>query len=807
MQKIFKNLPLIFLLILAGQQLTAQKVAKGFTYLKKGKHEKAIKIFKKAGKDKTDIMAAKYGMALLYLDTSYSKMKYSKAYTYLRNAEKKYSRLKNTDHASRWYNIDEDTFTELKNEISKAAYAEIKDPNSLFELNRFAEKFKGSAEGKNAAQRRNAIAYKIAEEENTYKSYQKFVNSFPDAKEFPQANRKFKALWKNIYEAAAADGEISSIKVFELEYPDYPFYDKTSKKNKEQAMYVSRLNLPVGFLKENLIDYQKYIRASAPKELAFVILQILIEPDLKLGNWANAIDTLQKYQPKFPNDKRIDKMIATLKASSKPMPKKSISDIVNTEKGNEYAPSVTADGKRLYFCGRDRVNNLKEGGEDIFVSHFEGGQWSEPELVGNINTDKEHEAPLSVSADGNRMLMYSKSDIYYTDRTPKGWTRKKRFPAINSSTAWDADALTTADGKAVLFISDRRGNIGRYHPFGQKYHGKAHGNLDIYVSELTNKGWTKPINLGKIINTPFAERSPFLHSDMKTLYFSSEGHGSLGGMDVFKCTRLNDTSWTEWSEPENLGKAINTSQDEYDYEISTDGQRAYFSSFDGYTFDIKTVELPKEHQPEVVTAVRGKVTNQKNEHIFAYIKWENLETGELVGRLKTDPKNGDYYIVLPYGKNYGYYISKKGYYPISGNVDLRGRKVKQNIEQNIQLISLDEILKGEKAIPLTNIFFETGRYNLKPSSYPELKRLSKFLKGQPDIKTEIAGHTDSKGNAKANKTLSEKRAKAVLDYLVKLGCSADALSYKGYGAEKPATGNKSAKGRALNRRVEFKILK
>jgi len=648
----------------------------------------------------------------------------------------------------------------------------------------------------------------VSEEAHTYRSYQKFVNSFPDAKEFPEAQKRYKELWQKEYKLVADEGEISSLKVFERENPDYAFFNKETKQNKEQALFAMRLNLTKGFQQGNLKDYQKYIRNSAPKELAFVTLQVLLEPDLKLGKWKNAADTLRKYQAQFPDNKRIPKMIATLEEQSQALAKVSISDVVNTETGNEYAPSVTADGRRLYFCGRNREDN-KDGAkdqEDIFVSYFEDSDWTTPELVSNINTKKDHEAPLSISADGNRMLMYSQSDIFYTDRTAKGWTLKKRFPSVNTGSSWEADAQITADGKAVIFISDRRGNVGRYHPFGQHFHGGGNGNLDIYVSELTNKGWTKPQNLGSIINTPYAERSPFLHSDMKTLYFSSAGHGSLGGLDVFKCTRLNDTSWTEWSEPENLGKIINTSQDEYDYEISTDGETAYFSTFDGYTFDIMTVTMPKKHRPEQVTAVRGKVTDQKDDHLFAYIKWENLETGELTGRLKNDPLNGNYYIVLPYGKNYGYYVAKKGYYPVSGNVDLRGSIKKQEIIQNIQLTAIEDIINGKKSIPLTNIFFDSGKHKLKPSSYPELKRLARFLKNNPNLKTEISGHTDNKGNTATNKKLSENRAKAVANYLEKLGVPAKSLTFKGYGSDVPSVANSSAENRAKNRRVEFKVI-
>jgi outer membrane protein OmpA-like peptidoglycan-associated protein len=413
---------------------------------------------------------------------------------------------------------------------------------------------------------------------------------------------------------------------------------------------------------------------------------------------------------------------------------------------------------------------------------------------------------LAISADGNRMLLYAKTDIYYSDKKATGWSVPRPYPSINGKESWEADAMMTADGNAILFISDRKGNIGRHHPFGELFHGNHTGNSDIFVSIRTESGWSEPINLGKQINTPYGERSPFLHPDMKTLYFSSEGHTGLGRLDVFKAERLNDSSWTAWSEPINLGKEINSFGDEYDYKISTDGEYAFLSSFKSNNYDIYKMKLPEAVRPEYVAIVSGTITNKKKEPVQAKIKWENLKTGEVIGYAESDLVDGSYMIILPLGKNYGYFIDHKDYYPLSGNLDLSEIHEQVEIRKDFVLLSYVEIINEKLPIPLENVFFEFNEYKLKPESYSELNRLVKFIQKNAGMKVEIAGHTDNVGTTEYNKKLSQQRANAVVEYLLSNGIDKSSLIAVGYGETKPVATNDTDEGKAKNRRVEFRVL-
>ena len=557
----------------------------------------------------------------------------------------------------------------------------------------------------------------------------------------------------------------------------------------------------------------QYIKAIAPDENAFVAVQRLAAIYIDNKNWMGAVEIFQKYRGYFPElAQRFDKIIELLKAPTQDLSVTNLSG-VNT-KADEYFPVVTIDGTRMYFTGSRRDDS--QGGEDIYYSLFDDGVWKPAKNLGRPFSTGGDDAVNSISADGTILILFGNyrgaiggGDNFYIQKTAQGWSAIKPFPKPVNSIYWDCDGFLTADGKAFFFTSDRKGGFGDFHKGGVFFHGYYEGNPDIYVSLKTDSGWSAPFNLGSTINTPYAERSPFLHPDGKTLYFSSDGHYGLGGLDVFKSVRINENSWTEWSEPVNLGKDINTSGFDVAYKISTDGKLAYFSSnrpggFGGY--DLYSITLPPEAKPEKnVVTITGKVTNENDNPLDADLRWSVLTTNENVGNLNSDPQTGEYLIVLPVGKNYGYYAEKGGYYSVSNNIDLTNEESFQELTVNIKLFSIKSL--REISIKLNNIYFDFDKYELKPESFSELDRLYKFLSDNPEVKIEISAHTDSKGSDEYNLNLSQKRAESVVNYLVTKGIGSSRMIPKGYGKSHPVADNSTEEGRALNRRVEMKIMK
>ena len=755
------NLLIISILVLIVGKATGQNLAKGYEYLNNKEYAKAEKIFVKAVNKSKDIVAGKYGLAVLYTRNDFKPQKPLQAYKYLKDIDtrmREFSSLKRKQYEKN-YGISLFTIDTLKNKILNDEFQKAVSSGKISVMDYYMTIYDGTQQAKKMSFYKDSLIYAGVKSNPTVYNFRKYINDFPNSKYIPDAKYKLDSVWKNEYKCAYNDLEINDILRFEKQYPNYPYYNDSSNIYKGWAIKARQLSLYNGYLPSMKDYYGKFIIETAPREIAYQTLLVLIEPLLNSGKIKDAIDTIYKYKPYFKGYDKIDKTLEILKRPPQKIKAESLSKNINSD-AYEYMPVLTADEKTIYFCAEDRNDNL--GKEDIFVSYFKNGKWTKPYVVKELSTVHGNEAPLSISADGNTLLLFSNGDVFIAHKTKYGWSAKTPIREINTTQYWEADATITADGNAILFASDRYGNIGSYHQFSNHFHGDYIGNLDLYVIVKQDDGsWSEPINLGPTINTPFAERTPFLHPDMKTLYFSSDGHAGVGKMDIFKTTRLSDTSWTHWSEPVNLGLGINTPKKEYGYKISTDGTKAYYTQFLKGQSDIYYLTLPENMRPEQVVVVSGYITDENKNPLDAKIIWENLENTEKLGTLTSDPQTGYYTITLPVGKNYGFYVSKSGYYPISDNIDLRNQNKNMTISKDFTLINIDKILQGQASIELNNVFFDFNKYQLKKESFPELNRLADFVKLHKDIKIEIAGHTDAKGSDDYNMKLSQQRADAV----------------------------------------------
>lgn len=328
---------------------------------------------------------------------------------------------------------------------------------------------------------------------------------------------------------------------------------------------------------------------------------------------------------------------------------------------------------------------------------------------------------------------------------------------------------------------------------------ESRGDLDLCFSTMTEDGsWSKPINMGDDLNTIAGDFAPFLASDNKTLYFSSAGHTGFGSSDIFVSRRLDDT-WKSWSKPLNLGPIINSSDWDAYFTIPAKGDYAYLVR-EG---DIYRLRLNEELKPEPVVLLFGEVLDSKtNKPVFVDIEYENLATGEGAGYASSNPETGEYKVVLPAGGRYGCRAIKDGYYAVNENIDLTKLEEYKEVKRDMFLYPLE---KGE-VIRLNNIFFDFGEASLQKESFAELNRIVELLKENGAIKIRINGHTDNVGDLKSNVALSQNRAQSVVDYLVSKGIEKVRLSAKGYGESAPLNSNETEEGRAYNRRVEFEVM-
>ena len=467
----------------------------------------------------------------------------------------------------------------------------------------------------------------------------------------------------------------------------------------------------------------------------------------------------------------------------------------------ELSPLSSPDGRTLYFDRKRHPDNTggTDDNDEIWFSTLQpDGSWGPARNVGAPLNTARNDWVVSVLPDGNTLLVantYNRdgskgNGVSITRRTRDGWA----FPEALDIDDFYNDSryvsyFLSPDGRSLLMALERN---------------DTEGDQDLYVSFLQDdESWSAPLNLGDIVNTSGTETSPFMAADGQTLYFSSNGHGGLGGYDVF-VTRRQDDSWTRWSEPENLGPTINTAGGELGFAIPARGDYAYLSTGGSGSIgadDIVRVALPEAARPEPVVLVRGRTLDRDTgEPVGATVTYEALD-GAGRGRAYSNPATGEYQIVLPAGSTYGFQASADGYYPESVGVDLTTLTAYEERDQDLTLAPL---AVGAK-VRLTNLFFDTAQATLRPESRAELNRLAAFLRGTPGVTLEIAGHTDSEGSDASNQRLSERRAQAVVDFLTEAGIAASRLTVRGYGEAQPVATNDTAEGRQQNRRVEFEV--
>lgn len=463
--------------------------------------------------------------------------------------------------------------------------------------------------------------------------------------------------------------------------------------------------------------------------------------------------------------------------------------VINS-KFHDVLPKPNADFSVLYFTSQRARADGALNPEDIYQSYSLGG-WSKPfKLDKPLNTEL-NDACIGVSPDGQTMFLFKGSnggDIYFSELEGKKWSKPE--PMSFNTVHRESSISISPDGRTLYFVRKPITNT---------------GNSDIYYCRRNAGGkWARPQKLSSVINTRYDEEAPFIHPDGKTLYFSSKGHASMGGYDIFKSTYNKETK--VWSKPKSLGYPINTANDEMCFVLSADGRIGMYSSIKKEGIggqDIYSIRMPVSKTKPALTLLKGHVKDAiTNKAINANITITDNDKNEVVAKFKSNSNTGEYMVSLPAGKNYGISIEKEGHLFHSENVYLDATK---GYEKQTKDITLVNATKGSKVI-LNNIFFASGSYNLTPSSYGELNRLVRLLQKYPKLKIEIAGYTDNVGDPNTNLMLSKQRAQAVASYLKSKNIASNRLTAKGYGSKNPVVPNTTEKRRQQNRRIEFKIL-
>jgi outer membrane protein OmpA-like peptidoglycan-associated protein len=533
-------------------------------------------------------------------------------------------------------------------------------------------------------------------------------------------------------------------------------------------------------------------------KISFFINNIKVEerkPTVQFGNWLGIL-IFDQGNVKIDNYSLLQEQQINIPVQTNHIVREDLGNAVNTS-DDELGPIISSDGRTIFFDRQNVATNT--GGvnddEDVYSSRFEADQWSIAKNMGNMVNTPLADNLVAVSADNNTLMFAKSNELFVKHRTENGWSDFEKINITISNQSQFFVASLSADNKAIVFSAKLHENL---------FHDNKRDECDLYVStkDKSNK-WSAPVNLGKVINTPGNETSPYLSADTKTLYFATDGRPGLGYQDIFYSKRLDDT-WTSWSVPVNLGPEVNTPGFDAYYTVPASGDNAYFvSQGRGGKGDIFRIRLHDEAKPNPVTVVSGLVLSSKTKlPLSARIHFENLTSGVEVGEARSDPKTGAYRIVLPFGTLYGIRAYLTDYYSVHENIELKESDNKYTeVKKDLFMVPLQI---GE-TIKLNNVFFEAGLPTLKSESFPELNRLMEILKDNPGIYIELAGHTDNKGDASTLLKLSEDRVSTVKAYLVSNGIDTNRITGKGYGATQPVASSDTEENSKANRRVEFKI--
>ncbi len=460
--------------------------------------------------------------------------------------------------------------------------------------------------------------------------------------------------------------------------------------------------------------------------------------------------------------------------------------------------------------------------EDVFYSVRSEGKWQQAKNIGPPINIKYHSSNLAINPDGSELYLYKSQnggDIFLSEKTPNGsWSEPVPLNDNINSTFSENSVSISPDGNTLYFSSDR--------PITEDK-----TDLDIYYSKKDRKGeWGVAKNIGSVINTEFDEDGPFMDYDGKTLYFSSKGHKGMGGYDIYKSEYNEETE--EWSEPINLGYPMNSPDNDIYFVSIPGGKRGYYASAkaDGLGFtdiyhiqladldappkkvEAKKVEPPVESEnvPPVnekmpVILVLKTVDKATKQTLDVDITIEGGQSGQVVQAQRIGSGLYQAEFTNETAAQYKVTVQKPGY--MYKNISFDIPEISTKNTKIAKQILLDKIQVGYSQV-IRNIYFDFGTARLKANSSPELDKLLKVIEENPRYIIEISGHTDNVGGKEFNLGLSKRRARSVVNYMIRKGQSDGRFLVEGYGEERPmASNDDEVMGRELNRRVEFKVLR
>ncbi len=565
----------------------------------------------------------------------------------------------------------------------------------------------------------------------------------------------------------------------------------------------------------SLTLFQVYLTTKQYQKAILVFEKIQIaEPDaaipfivkyatayVSMGNYQKAFSILQplianNQLPSYLKSKGIDLLKVCQFAISNPTPIEikvtNVGDSINTDAA-EYFPSVTVQDSLFLFMRRSNLTR-----EDFYYSNITREGFSEAKpLVDNLN-EAEKKGSMSLTQDLNTLYFaadygpkgFGRYDIYKVTKTKNGWSDPKNLDRAINSDYWDSAPSIAPDGQALYFCSNRPG---------------GYGGIDLYVAYRNEKGyWNEAVNMGPTINTAEDEQTPFIHADNRSLYFSSVGWPGFGGADLFVSRKKLDGSW---STPMNLGYPINTYENEGSIAVASNGMDAYMASdrIDSKGgLDIYKAILAPATRANKTFYLKGYIADAVTKNpIPGDVVLVNPLDDSSTMQIKVD-NNGYFVLGLPYFDSLGIRVNSPNHIYASTFISADSLQYLSGTTFQFYLAPIP-VYGNSFTQNFNNVFFDLNSAKLKKKSRVELDALVTYLESAPMAVVLIEGHTDSKGDSVQNKNMSDRRSKAIAQYLISKKIAPTRVTNIGRGSKFPIADNATEEGRAKNRRSSFVI--
>ena len=575
---------------------------------------------------------------------------------------------------------------------------------------------------------------------------------------------------------------------------------KKVKKDKEEKNRITYQMAESYRLTENYkraeLLYKRLIKNGYDKRNPLLVLRYA--DMLKMnGKYDESIDYYNKYSELVPNDPRGKKgaeSAALIKKWIENPSKYQVTDVKKiNSKDADFAPAfynstyqeIIFTSTREGSTGKQEDKWTGQSFSDLYIAKKDkNGEWSAPVLLDKGSDKKEENANSTINTKANEgaaTLNRKFKKMYFTrcPNTPKKESGCQIYTASRSGRKWSNIQMLKIKGVDTLStvgqpsISEDELTIF----FAGKFKN-GYGGSDLYYATRESKGesFGRPVNLGANINTPGEDMFPFLRND-STLYFASDGHGGMGGLDIFV---VKKDSTGKWGEPKNLKYPINSTMDDFGIVFHPEEEWGYLSSNRKGTRGKEDIWYFIE--PPLLFTLSGTVKDDRTLFSVEGAKVKLIGSNGISVTTKTNDK-GYYSFTSSQIKpnvTYEIIVSKPDYFKARGNITTVGVEFSKDFQKDFVLKPIPD-----EPIVLPDILYDLGKWDLKPQYQDSLQGLIQTLRDNPKLVIELASHTDSRDTEERNDILSQKRAQSVVDYLIMRGINPERLIAKGYGERVP----------------------